>query len=57
MIRYIANASSVFPVGSSNPQLSSNDLPIKGQLTLHPIEIATSGFGISVINFDLTLPL
>ena len=57
MLRYIANASSVFPVGSSNPQLSSNDLPIKGQLTLHPIEIATSGFGISVINFDLTLPL
>ena len=34
------NASSSFPVGSSSSQLSSKFLPINGQLTLHPIEIA-----------------
>ena len=48
----ILYSSSDFPVGSSNSQLSSNALPIKGQPTLHPIEIAISGLGISEINFE-----
>lgn len=41
------NASSFFPVGFSSPQLLSNGLPINGQPTLHPIDIAMSGIGIS----------
>ena len=43
-------SSSLFPVGSSSPQLSSNGLPINGHPTLQPIEIAISGIGISSIS-------
>ena len=50
------NSSSNFPVGSSSPQLSSNVLPIKGHVTLHPIEIAMSGAGILVSNLKYYAP-
>ena len=46
------NSSSLFPVGSSNPQSASKPLPMKGQLTLQPMEMATSGAGISEISLE-----
>ena len=48
----ILNSLSDFPVGSSSRQFSSNVLPIKGNLTLHPIEIAMSGLGILESNLE-----
>lgn len=44
------NSSSSFPVGSGSPQSSSKGLPINGQPTSHPMEMAISGSGISSIN-------
>jgi hypothetical protein len=46
------NSSSNFPVGSSSYQLSSNVLPIKGHVTLHPIEIAMSGLSGLLSNLE-----
>mgnify|MGYP006991757941 FL=1 len=44
-------SSSVFPVGSSSFQLSSNALPINGQPTSQPMEMEMSGYGM----FDISL--
>ena len=42
----LMNSSSLLPVGSGKPQSSSNALPMKGQPTSQPMEIAASGDGI-----------
>jgi len=57
-IRFIIvlTSSSDFPVRSSSCQLSSKFLPIKGQPTLQPIDIAISGFGISESSLE-SLPV
>lgn len=45
-------SSSVFPVGSSSFQLSSNALPINGQPTSQPMEVEMSGSGMLDISLE-----
>lgn len=45
-------SSSVFPVGSSSFQLSSNALPINGQPTSQPMEMEMSGSGMLDISLE-----